>query len=109
MSGRSSDKHRCLAATANGETIAATAMPGSVQFYDVSRDSHVADLAVVPHLYTSKFQSNVPTNPSRVELLELSFDGKFLVTLDRQGEAEGLAAETSLKFWFLDPDTQRCV
>jgi hypothetical protein len=36
--------------------VCVPAMPGAIQFYDVTREQHVADLAVSPHGYTSRAQ-----------------------------------------------------
>jgi hypothetical protein len=48
--------NHCVICSFQSGVVCVPAMPGAIQFYDVTREQHVADLAVSPHGYTSRAQ-----------------------------------------------------
>ena len=73
--------------------------PGSLQFYDYRRDTHVADLEIVPY---NSVQRGGQTRGSEhsVSQVQFSHDGEWMLTVDQRGRGTAeIEAQLSIKFW----------
>ena len=75
--------------------------PGSLQFYDYRRDTHVADLEIVPYNSVHRGgQSRGEGHGHSVSAVSFSHDGDWMLTVDHRGKGTAeIEAQTSIKFW----------
>ncbi|KAI8812077.1 hypothetical protein BJ742DRAFT_80102 [Cladochytrium replicatum] len=87
--------------------LVANGLPGVLQFFDPSADHQSFELDVCPHNRVTRVDDQ-PLPESHVTHVAFSPSGAWMATLDRR-ENEDADAETYLKFWGYNTDTQRWI
>lgn len=75
--------------------------PGTLQFYDYRRDTHVADLEIVPYNSVHRGgQARGDGHGHSVSAVSFTHDGEWMLTVDHRGKGTAeIEAQTSIKFW----------